>query len=65
MSFYKNPIIGWYVKKRIKNILLLLILTFFLFYLFLSSYTNKISYGCKRQDCYSTPCTGYKCMASG
>ncbi len=65
MSFYKNPIIGWYVKKRIKNILLLLILTFFLFYLFLSNYSNKISYGCKRPDCYSTPCTGYKCRASG
>jgi hypothetical protein len=65
MSFYKNPIIGWYVKKRLKNIILLLILTFFLFYLLLSNYSYKISYGCKRPDCYSTPCTGYKCRASG
>ena len=65
MSFYKNPIIGWYVKKRIKNIILLLLLTFILFYLFLSNYSYKTSYGCKRPDCYSTPCTGYKCRASG
>ena len=52
MSFYKNPIIGWYVKKRIKNIILLLLLTFILFYLFLSNYSYKTSYGCKRPDCY-------------
>lgn len=65
MSFYKNPIIGWYVKKKIKNILFFLILSILIFYLLFSNYSNKISYGCKRPDCYSTPCTGYKCRASG
>lgn len=65
MTFYKNPLIGWYLKERLKKIIAIFILILFFYFIFLYNYSHEISYGCKRNDCYSSRCTGHKCRASG
>ena len=64
MSFYKNPVIGWFLKKRLKKIFAMLVLTLIIYYLFFNTFTHLESGGCTRPDCTSQPCTGYKCIAS-
>ena len=64
MSFYRNPVIGWFLKKRILKILIVFIISVGVSFLLFYNFTHKESYGCLRPDCYSTPCTGPKCRAS-
>jgi hypothetical protein len=65
MTFYKNPLIGWYLKKRLKKIIALLVLCIFFYFIFLHGYSHEVSYGCRRNDCETSRCTGFKCRASG
>lgn len=65
MGFYKNPLIGWFLSKRLKFILVLFVITMCLYILFYRNFTHEISYGCKHPNCDSTRCTGNKCKASG
>lgn len=65
MTFYKNPLIGWYLKKRLKKVIALLVLCIFFYFIFLHGYSHEVSYGCRRNDCESSKCTGFKCRASG
>jgi len=64
MSFYKNPAIGWFLKKRLKKIFAMLILTLIFYYLYFNTFTHLVTSGCTRPDCTALPCTGYKCRAS-
>ena len=65
MSYYENPLIGWYLKQRLKKVFAILLLCIFIYFIFFYGHTHKISYGCRRNDCESSACTGYKCRASG
>ena len=65
MTFYENPLFGWYLKKRLKKVIAILVLCIFIYFIFIYSHTHEVSYGCRRNDCESTKCTGYKCRASG
>ena len=63
MNFYKNPPIGWFLKKRIKKIIAISILVLIFYFIIMKTFTHKNGSGCNRPDCYSTPCTGFKCKA--
>lgn len=65
MGYYRNPLIGWFLKKKLKLIFFLFTFTFILYILIFKPYIHKISYGCNRPDCNSTECTGEECNASG
>jgi hypothetical protein len=65
MGFYENPLMGWFLKKRIKKIIIFIIITLLFYFLFYKNYTHDKSSGCKRPDCNSTICTGKECIASG
>lgn len=65
MGFYENPLIGWFLKKRIKKIIIFIIISLFLYFLFYKNHTHTKSSGCKRPDCISSICTGMECIASG
>ena len=65
MGFYKNPFIGWFLKKKLKRIFLVLIIVFAIYIIYYREYVHKISYGCNYPNCDSTYCTGEKCFASG
>jgi len=64
MTFYENPMIGWFLKKKIKKIIVVFILSLFIYLLFFRHFNHSISYGCLTPNCYATPCTGYDCRAS-
>ncbi len=64
MQFYKNPIIGWFLKKKLKTIFAMLVLTLIIYFLYFYQYKHLETGGCTRPDCIAQPCTGYKCRAS-
>jgi len=65
MGYYENPLIGWFMKKRIKKIIAFFVITLFLYLLLYKFHTHEESFGCSRPDCESTKCTGSNCIASG
>ena len=65
MGYYKNPLIGWFLKNKMKKVTAFFIITLFLYFLFYKSFIHKKSFGCKRPDCTSTICTGEGCLGSG
>ena len=65
MSYYKNPLIGWYMKKKLKKIFVFFILSIAIYFLIFKNYDHYASIGCKRPNCYASKCTGKKCIASG
>lgn len=64
MTFYKNPIIGWFLKKKLKTIFAMSAITIIIYFLFFNKYTYITGSGCTHPDCYGIPCTGYSCRAS-
>ena len=58
MSFYKNPVIGWFLKKRLKKIFAMLVLTLIFYYLYFNTFKHLETSGCRRPDCTALPCTG-------
>lgn len=65
MSFYENPVIGWFVRKKIAKILILLVICIIFSFLIFYNYTHLESNGCVRPDCYTTPCSGWNCISTG
>ena len=39
MTFYKNPIIGWFLKKKLKTIFAMSAITIIIYFLFFNKYT--------------------------
>lgn len=65
MTFYKNPIIGWFLFNKIKTFTFFLILFLTIYYLIIYNSKDIKSFGCNRPNCDSTFCTGFKCYSSG
>lgn len=65
MGFYENPLIGWFVKKKLKRIFIVFVIITILYLIYFKEAVPKISYGCNYPNCESTHCTGEKCFASG